>query len=101
MPREELPREPLPPFVRLRTVPDMTKVAANLVLIRKAIKEIASIESKLLAEQVTKEDFRLAMTETRDYANIVAAKAQDTIRILQRIQKKTQVYKGKLEDALG
>ena len=101
MPREELPREPLPAFVRLHTTPDMTKVAANLVVARKAIKEISRIEQKLLAGEVTKDDFKLAMTETADFANMVAGKADQTVMLLKSIQKRMQAYKGKLEDAVG
>ena len=101
MPREELLREPLPPFVRLKTTPDMTKVATNLVIAKKAIAEIAKIEQKLLAGGVTKADFRVAMLETEDLANIVAKKAQQTVQVLRGVKTKVQAYKGKLEDAVG
>ena len=98
---EELPREPLPPFVRLRTTPDMTKVATNLVIARKAIVEIAKIEQKLLAGGVTRDAFKVAMLETEDLANIVAKKAQQTVQVLMGVKMKVKAYKRKLEDAVG
>lgn len=101
MPREELPREPLPAFVRLRTTPDMTKVAANLVIAKKAIAEISKIERILLAGGVKENDFELAMNETAQFADIIAKKAQETIQILNSIKLRVQTYRGNLEDAVG
>lgn len=98
--QEESPKKPLPAFVRLKTTPDMTKVATSLVLVKKAIAEMSKIEQKLLAGGVTKDDFKLAMTETADFANIAANKAQQTVKVLKGIQTKVQAYKRKLKDAV-
>jgi len=78
----------------------MTKVAANLVIAKKAIAEIGKIEARLLAEDVSQEDFKLAMQETANFAKIVEKKASDTAKIMATVRAQVQKYKGSLQDAI-
>ena len=97
MPHEELSREPLPAFVRLRTTKDLIKVAENLAVASKAIDTVARIERKLLAGKVTRSEFELAMSETADFAEMVADKAEETAKLLKDTRAKVKAYKRKLE----
>jgi len=100
MPQEELQREPLPHFVRLKTTPEMTKVAANLVIAKKAIAEIGKIEARLLAGDVSQEEFKLAMQETANFAKIVQKKAAETASMMAKVKAQVQKYKGSLKNAV-
>jgi len=102
MSRRESPNEPLPSYVRLRTAPEMTKVAGKLAFVKKAIKEIGMIENELtLHSQVAEDDLKMAMNDTIEMANLIMTKSNEAIQILKKVSQKVKAYQGKLEDAVG
>ena len=101
MRREELPRDPLPPFVKLRTIPDMTKIATKLVMAKKAVKEMGKIENVLLRGNVSEGDFNLATKEIARYANIVASSTNDAVKFLKIIRGKVGGFRKVLGNAVN
>lgn len=89
---------PLPPFVDIGTLRDMSDVAAKIALIRRYVGEVKKIEYKLLREGADGKRFDLAMSETAKFAKICADKADEAIGVLEGIRQGIHVYLRRIQN---
>ena len=88
---------PLPLFAKVGALKDMSFVARDLVMARKAVAEIRAIEDKIgtfeeEGKGLSDAGFVLAMKETAKYASIAASSATDAAAILKALRPRLDAY---------
>ena len=100
---EKQSEKQLPPFVRIGTLRDMTAIAKRLATAKKAVQFVVDIEKEFEARKDTMSiaELKLAMDETKRFANIVANSAKSAIEILRTVKPKVRAYQREALNAVG
>ena len=83
---------PLPSFVDVGTLRDMSAVASKIAVIRRYAQEIRRIEVKLLKDGTDDKGLKLAMDELTKFGKVCGNKAEDAIRDLDGIRQGIEIY---------
>lgn len=92
----------LPPFYKLGTLADMSRMARKMGLARGAIKEIRKLEDYLEVNKtnVSEDELSGVMKGVNYYALIVAGAMRDAVTILTGVKSKTGSYRELVKDAV-
>lgn len=88
MPRKNLKKELLPSYIRLRTTPDMRKMARRLVVMKGGAMEI----EKTAKELSTAEDSQVLLRKLKFFCHENAREADETIALLEGVRMKLKKY---------
>ena len=94
------PKEPLPLFSKLHTVPAMTNVAKGLTVIRKATAQIVKAEDYLL-KGVTNAELDRVSLEIAKYAKQIDKEAAKLVTAMSQMSTKVADYEKELKNAIG
>ena len=92
----------LPPFYKLGTFSDMSRMARKLALARKAIVEIRRLEDNLeeLQGSITEGELKTQAKQINDYSLIMANLVKEAIEILTVVKSKIGSYRERVQDAV-
>ena len=98
MPQITSTEMPLPPFVEVGTLRDMSEVAAKIAVIRRYVLEIKRIDFKLMREGTNDKTLELAMEETIKFGRVCASKADEAIDLLHGIKQGIAGYLRRIQN---